>query len=58
VSILLAIPLVALFALVVRKARNSGWWVLLGFVPIVGLVMLGVRLLALAGRRPECGQRA
>ena len=41
-GILLAIPLVALFALVVRKAGYSGWWVLLGFVPIVGLVMLWV----------------
>ena len=41
-SILLAIPLVTLFALVVRKAGYSGWWVLLGFVPIVGLVMLWV----------------
>jgi uncharacterized membrane protein YhaH (DUF805 family) len=41
-TILLAIPLVVLFALVLRKAGYSGWWVLLGFVPIVGLVMLWV----------------
>jgi energy-coupling factor transporter transmembrane protein EcfT len=39
---LLAIPLVVLFAFVVKKAGYSGWWVLLGLVPIVGLVMLWV----------------
>ena len=41
-GIILAIPVIAFFALVVRKAGYSGWWVLLGFVPIVGLVMLWV----------------
>jgi 1-acyl-sn-glycerol-3-phosphate acyltransferase len=41
-GIILAIPVIAFFALVVRKAGYSGWWALLGFVPIVGLVMLWV----------------
>ena len=41
-GLLLAIPLVALFALVIKKAGYSGWWCLLGFIPIVGLVMLWV----------------
>jgi uncharacterized membrane protein YhaH (DUF805 family) len=29
-------------AMIVRKAGYSGWWCLLGFVPIVNIVMLWV----------------
>jgi hypothetical protein len=41
-GIILAIPLLIFFALVIKKAGYSGWWVLLGLVPIVGLIMLWV----------------
>jgi hypothetical protein len=42
VGIILVIPILVLFAFVVKKAGYSGWWVLLGLIPIVGLVMLWV----------------
>jgi uncharacterized membrane protein YhaH (DUF805 family) len=41
-GILLVLPTIALFALVVRKAGYSGWWVLLGLIPLVGVIMLWV----------------
>jgi hypothetical protein len=41
VIILLALP-VWFFAKAVKKAGYSAWWALLGFVPIVNLVMLWV----------------
>jgi hypothetical protein len=42
IGILLAIPLFGLFALVIKKAGYSGWWVLFGLIPGVGLIALWV----------------
>jgi hypothetical protein len=39
---LLEVLAVGCFALVVRKARYSPWWALLGLVPIVNIVALYV----------------
>jgi hypothetical protein len=42
IAFLLAIPLFWLFALVIKKAGYSGWWVLLGLIPFVGLISLWI----------------
>ena len=43
---LLHIPLICLFALVIKKVGYSGWWVLLGLIWPVGLIALWVFALA------------
>ena len=40
--LLILIAELVLFALVIRKAGYSGWWVLLGLVPGIGVVMLWI----------------
>ena len=52
VLILLVLP-VWFFAKAVKKAGYSSWWALLGFVPIVNLVMLWVLAYAKWPSLPE-----
>lgn len=42
-SVLAVLPFYKLF----RRAGRSGWWALLGFVPIIGLFILPWMLLAM-----------